>query len=148
MTKKNLPRLLLGLALCCALTACKGSAVKEEADTLVQIDKYTLTRSEVTKLIPEGSSPADSLLIAENYIKKWITDVLIYKVAERNMGNGGEEIERLVEEYRQALLRQRYLDIMVHDKLSAQISEKTLRQGARRCAGAGQRAQVVPLGED
>ena len=43
MTKKNLPRLLLGLALCCALTACKGSAVKEEADTLVQIDKYTLT---------------------------------------------------------------------------------------------------------
>ena len=88
MTKKNLPRLLLGLALCCALTACKGSAVKEEADTLVQIDKYTLTRSEVTKLIPEGSSPADSLLIAENYIKKWITDVLIYKVAERNIGTG------------------------------------------------------------
>ena len=124
MTKKNLPRLLLAVALCGALTACKGTPVKEEADTLVQVDRYTLTRSEVTKVIPIGSTPADSLLIAENYIKQWVTDVLIYKVAERNLGHADEDIERLVEEYRRALLRQRYLDVMVHDKLSAQISEK------------------------
>lgn len=124
VTKKTLHRLLLPLALCVLLAACKRTAVKEEADVLVQIDKYTLTRSEVTKIIPQGSTTADSLLIAENYIKKWVTDVLIYKVAEHNLGRGGEEIDRLVEEYRRALLRQRYLDVMVHDKLSAKISEK------------------------
>ena len=121
---KKILALLLAVAVCCALAACKRTAVKEEADALVQVDRYTLTRSEVARIIPQGCSPADSLLIAENYIKKWVTDILIYKVAARNLGEGGEEIDRLVEEYRRALLRQRYLDEIVHNKLASQISEQ------------------------
>lgn len=65
--------------------------------------------------------------MAENYIKKWITDILIYEVAEHNLGKDEKEVNRLVEEYRRALLRHRYLEGMVHSKLSAEIRENDRR---------------------
>ncbi|AEW20845.1 hypothetical protein BFO_1498 [Tannerella forsythia 92A2] len=111
----------------CIFSACRPSTVKEETDILVEVEGLTLTRSEVEKVIPQGSTPADSLLMAENYIKKWITDILIYEVAEHNLGKDEKEVNRLVEEYRRALLRHRYLEGMVHSKLSAEIRENDRR---------------------
>ncbi|MDO4703722.1 peptidyl-prolyl cis-trans isomerase [Tannerella sp.] len=110
------------------LGACRPSGAREDADILVQVEGLSLTRSEVEKVIPQGSTPADSLLMAENYIKKWITDILIYEVAEDNLGREEAEVNRLVEEYRRALLRHRYLEGMVHNKLSAEIQESEKRQ--------------------
>ena len=101
--------------------------MKEDADILVEVEGLTLTRSEVENVIPQGSTPADSLLMAESYIKKWITDILIYEVAEHNLGRDEKELNRLVEEYRRALLRHRYLEEMVHSKLSAEIQENDRR---------------------
>ncbi len=111
----------------CIFSACRPSAMKEDADILVEVEGLTLTRSEVEKVIPLGSTPADSLLMAENYIKKWITDILIYEVAEDNLGRDEAEVNRLVEEYRRALLRHRYLEGMIHTKLSAEIQESDKR---------------------
>ena len=111
----------------CIFSACQPSTVKEDTDILVKVEGMTLTRGEVEKVIPQGSTPADSLLMAESYIKKWITDVLIYEVAEHNLGRDEKELNRLVEEYRRALLRHRYLEEMVHSKLSADIQENDRR---------------------
>lgn len=111
----------------CIFSACQASTVKEDTDILVKVEGVTLTRGEVEKVIPQGSTPADSLLMAESYIKKWITDVLIYEVAEHNLGRDEKELNRLVEEYRRALLRHRYLEEMVHSKLSAEIQENDRR---------------------
>lgn len=115
------PYILLIITL--LLASCRPSAIKEDADILVQVENYSLTRSEVEKIIPQESTATDSLLIAENYIKKWITDVLIYEVAEKNLGKDETELNRLVDEYRKALLRHRYLEEIIHRKLSAEIKE-------------------------
>ncbi|OLQ20179.1 hypothetical protein BGK60_03205 [Tannerella forsythia] len=125
--KRKIPLLWCVWAGFCIFSACRPSTVKEETDILVEVEGLTLTRSEVEKVIPQGSTPADSLLMAENYIKKWITDILIYEVAEHNLGKDEKEVNRLVEEYRRALLRHRYLEGMVHSKLSAEIRENDRR---------------------
>ena len=125
--KRKTPLLWCVWAGFCIFSACQPSTVKEETDILVEVEGLTLTRSEVEKVIPQGSTPADSLLMAENYIKKWITDILIYEVAEHNLGKDEKEVNRLVEEYRRALLRHRYLEGMVHSKLSAEIRENDRR---------------------
>ena len=125
--KRKTPLLWCVWAVFCIFSACRPSTVKEETDILVEVEGLTLTRSEAEKVIPQGSTPADSLLMAENYIKKWITDILIYEVAEHNLGKDEKEVNRLVEEYRRALLRHRYLEGMVHSKLSAEIRENDRR---------------------
>ena len=125
--KRKTPLLWCIWAGFCLFSACRPSTMKEDADILVEVEGLTLTRSEVENVIPQGSTPADSLLMAESYIKKWITDILIYEVAEHNLGRDEKELNRLVEEYRRALLRHRYLEEMVHSKLSAEIQENDRR---------------------
>lgn len=105
------------------LGACKGTQPVDDSDILVSVKDRILKRSEVVNLIPRGISSADSLLLAENYVKKWVKDVLVYDVASRNLGDEKAEVDKLVEEYRQSLLRYRYQERLVNEKLKSDIRE-------------------------
>ena len=105
------------------LGACRGSQPEDNTDVLVRVKGRTLKRSEVKQLIPWSVSSADSLLMAENYVQKWVKDVLVYDVALRNLDESKTEIDRLVEEYRRSLVRYRYQERLVEEKLKADIRE-------------------------
>jgi hypothetical protein len=79
--------------------------------------------AEVKSMIPSGISSADSLIHAENYIKKWIIDKLTDVAAYKNIGDDRAEVDRLVNEYRRSLIRYRYQERLVKDKVSANIGE-------------------------
>ena len=83
----------------------------------------TLKRSEVVESDSAGTSSADSLLLAESFVKKWVKDALVYEVAQRNLGDEKEEVDKLVEEYRHSLIRFRYQERLIKEKLSADIRE-------------------------
>jgi hypothetical protein len=89
----------------------------------VSVKDRVLYRTEISSLIPRGTSSTDSLLLAENYVKKWIKDALVYNVALRNLGNEKEEIEKLVDDYRYSLYRYRYQEKLIWERLSANIRE-------------------------
>ena len=74
-------------------------------------------------MIPKGATSADSLLIAESYEKKWVKDQLVFEVAARNLSDEKEEIEQLVDDYRRSLIRYRYQELLVEERLKAEISE-------------------------
>lgn len=105
------------------LCSCKRTQPTDDADVLVRVKDRTLKRSEVVSLIPRGASSADSLLLAESFVKKWVKDALVYEVAQRNLGNEKEEVDKLVEEYRHSLVRYRYQERLIKEKLSADIRE-------------------------
>ena len=105
------------------LSACRPATTSKDDDVLVKVYGNALHRSEVERIIRSNLSPPDSFLIAENYIEKWIKDVLTYEVAKRNIGKEEEDINRLVEEYRRALLRHRYQEYMIRSRLTAEIRE-------------------------
>jgi hypothetical protein len=90
---------------------------------LVRIGEFTLSRGEVDRSIPAGTASSDSVLLAENYVKKWVKDVLTYRAAVRNLGTTDADIERLVEEYRRSLLRHQYQEHMIRSRLSVEIPE-------------------------
>ena len=105
------------------LCSCKRTQQTDDADVLVRVKDRTLKRSEVVSLIPRGASSADSLLLAESFVKKWVKDALVYEVAQRNLGDEKEEVDKLVEEYRHSLIRYRYQERLIKEKLSADIRE-------------------------
>lgn len=104
------------------LFACKGRHT-EDADVLATVNERSLTRSEITAVIPRGMSSADSLLLAESIIKKWVKDALVYEVATRNLNDEKAEINKLVEDYRYSLVRYRYQERLLRERLSANIRE-------------------------
>ncbi len=104
------------------VTACKD---RNAGDTEVVANVYdkVLKRSEVVDIIPRGVSSADSMLFAENYIKRWVKDVLVYDVALHNLGDEEAEVRKLVEEYRHSLVRYRYLEHLIRQRALSEIRE-------------------------
>lgn len=112
------------LAFVSLLSGCKGGTQSaDDTDVLAKVNEQTLRSSEVARIIPRGASSADSLLYAESYVKKWVKDALVYNVAQRNLGNEKAEVDKLVEEYRRSLMRYRYQDQLIKERLSAEIRE-------------------------
>ena len=111
------------LTLSLSLFACNKVKQTDEPDALVKVNDRILTRNEVESLIPKGTTSADSLLLAESYIKKWVKDELVLKIAQRNLGSDKETIDKLVGAYRRSLLRYRYQEKLIQEKLSDEIQE-------------------------
>lgn len=112
---------ILFIAFVFLLTACNNRQ-SIEGDALVEVNGQMLYETELKRFIPTGISSADSLLFAENYIKKWVKDKLIYDVALKNLDDL-HEVESLVEAYKQSLIRQRYQERLVTERLSSNIRE-------------------------
>ncbi|MDR1456307.1 MAG: peptidyl-prolyl cis-trans isomerase [Tannerella sp.] len=108
----------------CLLHACRRPPETVGSDVVVKVNGQTLTRSEVEYFIPNGTPHADSLLIAEHYVTKWVKDQLTYEAAKRNIGNGDADINRLVEEYRRSLLTHRYQENLIRTRLASEIPEE------------------------
>lgn len=108
------------------LSACSGKGKLNHPDALVQVDNKILYKAEINKQIPSSYSKADSTLFAESLIKQWIKQRLINGLAKSNLGNEMDNIDKLVEEYRNSLLRNRYESKIVAEKLTSSISEADL----------------------
>lgn len=112
---------ILLIAFVFLLDGCKHTQ-SIEGDALVEVNGQVLYESDLKNIIPTSISSSDSLLFAENYIRKWVKDQLIYDVALKNQ-NDAREVEKLVEAYKQSLVRHRYQERLVTERLSPAIRE-------------------------
>jgi hypothetical protein len=106
------------------LISCTQSKKSDDA-FIVKVRNKTLMRSDLEGNIPAGMPYNDSVIAAEHYIRTWITDVLMYDMAEKNM-NDMEQINRLVENYRKSLVIYQYQEQLINEKLSKKITDQAL----------------------
>jgi hypothetical protein len=87
------------------------------------VDQDILFLSELQSVIPDSVSKEDSTLIAEDYIKKWISTELLVKKAFENITFSQKELARELREYRNSLIIYRYQNELMREKLDTSISE-------------------------
>lgn len=111
------------------LSSCTKNVTIQQKGTLVKVNERTLTKEDVLSVLPKNISSADSLLWAESYIKQWVKDNLVYDVALQNLSDDSwAEIDRLVDSYRRSLVRYRYQEQLVHERLSVNITDEEKRK--------------------
>lgn len=115
----------LGLLILLFCGACKEQHDHGGRTPLVELDGNFLYREDLQSVLPGGLTKDDSLLFAEHYIRNWVEDVLLYEKAQSNIPNNGE-IDKLVENYRKALIMHTYQQELIHQTLSEEISEQEL----------------------
>ena len=109
---------VIGLCLSCSPTYDhKGKT------PLVEVDGRFLYREDLQAVMPVGLSADDSLLFADDYVRNWAEEVLLYDKAEENIPDNAE-VERLVANYRKSLILHIYQQALIHQKLSAQVTEE------------------------
>ena len=106
------------------LCACNENQPAIDSGVLIKVKDKTLNRSEIEQQIPRGISSQDSFMMAANLEKKWVKDMLVYEQAQWNLDREEQKkIDRLVDEYRNSLVRYRYQEQLLRERLSAEFQE-------------------------
>ena len=82
-------------------------------------------RQELADAMPEGLSRADSTDFADKYIRRWICDVLLYRMAQKNIPDIGR-IDALVEKYRRDLVIFEYRKRLVNERVTKSFDEQEM----------------------
>lgn len=107
-------------------SACKEKASETSSNyPVLEVAGKFLYKDEIDKIIPPDASVIDSADIADRYIRKWVTDVLMYDNARRNITRMSE-IDKLVEEYKKSLIIHEYEQALVSQRVNEKISEQEL----------------------
>lgn len=120
---------ILTIALAATMIACAESNTKGGKhlgkDVVAQVDNERLYIADIKRDMPAGLTGADSTTFVKMYVENWIIGRLKMKRAEEVLSSS-DDIERLVEGYRQSLIM-RQLDQYYIDKgLDTEITDKQI----------------------
>ena len=115
-------------------TACQvvhrvsDSAAELFGDGVVaRVGEHRLMRSELAAYIPAGVSSEDSLSLAQSYINAWAEELLFVDMAESRLSPEEQDVSKELEEYRRSLLKYRYEERYINERLDTLISDEEVR---------------------
>lgn len=104
--------------------ACSNKPNRDKS-ILIDIDGIQLSYNDLKNAIPESISGEDSARVSDKYIDSWIMHRLLLQKAELNV-NKNQEIDQLVQNYKEQLLIESYLSLLVEKKAEIQPTEEQI----------------------
>tara|TARA_R110002124_G_scaffold287089_1_gene470376 strand:+ start:153334 stop:154188 length:855 start_codon:yes stop_codon:yes gene_type:complete len=90
---------------------------------VARVNNSFLYKKDLSDLISGSTSEEDSILIVNNYIKRWATQQLLIDQAKINLSQSQlDTYERLVNEYKNDLYSEAYKNAIVNKQLDSSIS--------------------------
>ena len=114
------------LLLLTAVSCEMASSLVHDDQPVARVGKENLYRSEIEGRIPGMMSPEDSAGFAERYIRLWAMDRLYADVAEKQLSKTELDVSAELESYRRSLLRYRYEQRYLNDRLDTLISDRQI----------------------
>ena len=114
------------LLLLTAVSCEMASSLVHDDQPVARVGKENLYRSEIEGRIPGMMSPDDSAGFAERYIRLWAMDRLYADVAEKQLSKAELDVSAELESYRRSLLRYRYEQRYLNDRLDTLISDRQI----------------------
>lgn len=110
-----------------ALPSCKTvSGLIHDDDVVARVGEHELYRTELERSIPDGVPAEDSLKYAQSYIESWARDLVFLDVAEKHLSKAEKDVSKELEEYRRSLLKYRYEQRYINERLDTNLSDKEI----------------------
>ena len=111
------------------VTSCMAISRLLHGDEVVaQVYDATLFRSDLDKVIPAGLPEEDSIRLANQYINSWALEHVFIGVAEQQLSKAEKDVIQELEAYRRSLLKYRYEQLYVNERLDTAVSESMVRK--------------------
>ena len=123
---RDLCRVFFVLAIIIALIGCKDSSDKALNKPVVSVNDELLTFRQLYDAIPNGLSKDDSLIFANDYLKRWVRGKLLLQRAELNLTPAEKDVDALLEEYRASLLVYKYQQKIVEQKYKSDVADSEI----------------------
>ena len=117
--------ILIPVAIIMVFSSCRYFH-KGKADIVASVYDDVLTRSDITGLVPHGTSKKDSINTVRNYIDNWAKQKLILHKAEQNLSGKQKDFSRQIEDYRNSLTVFTFENELIRQKLDTAVSEKEI----------------------
>ena len=126
--KKGLLLLVLAVSSCQAVHRASDTVAVLFGDEVVaRVGDHKLFRSELAGYIPAGASSEDSLALAQQYIHSWAEELLFLDMAEAQLSKEEKNVDKELEEYRRTLLKYRYEERYINERLDTLITDAEVR---------------------
>lgn len=110
-------------------TACTEGDTKSTSqlddDVIAVVDGKALRINDVKRDMPTGITEADSITFMRMYVENWVLNQLKMKRAEEVLSTS-DDIERLVEGYRQSLMMRQLDQYYIDKTLDTEITDKQI----------------------
>lgn len=111
------------------LTACNTiQSIIHDDEVVARVGQEKLYRSQVEQYIPEFVSPEDSANLVKQYINSWATEILYLQVAQDQLSESEMDVSTELEDYRRSLLKFRYEQRYLNDRLDTLITSEQMEE--------------------
>lgn len=111
-----------------SLTACEWVEHVMSGEVVASVGKSRLYRADLDKVLPSGISAEDSTRLARQYIDTWASDIIFLEVAEKQLSKAELDVSRELEDYRKSLLKYRYEQRYVNDRLDTLVTAEQIEE--------------------
>jgi len=105
-------------------SSCKEGQGELDDDVVARVNKEYLYKSDIESIIPVYLAPGDSASIAFNFVEDWAKRQVFVEKAKKNLSGSLTEIERQVEQYRNALIVHAFENQLFQEHLDTVITRK------------------------
>ena len=125
-------RRIVNISLCAALltlVACRELPdYLVGSNTLARVGRNELSITEVKQAIPSNLKGEDSVAFAKHYVDKWLVRQLKIEEADELFPGSVNDIEKMVEDYRQTLLTGKVDQYYVEKLMNNELSDKDIAE--------------------
>lgn len=120
-------RTIIYISVVFVFTACVSSGDTSDKP-LARVGDKTLMLSDVQAIIPADIKGDDSIMLVEDYIKKWIISELVVAKAEENLSASMKNFTKEIEDYRNSMLTYRYKKQLMLEQLDTAVTQKEIQE--------------------
>ena len=120
------------VAILFSASACEWAEQVISGEVVASVGKSRLYRSDLNKVLPSGLSADDSTRLAHQYINTWASDVIFLNIAEKQLSDAELDVTKELEDYRKSLLKYRYEQRYINDRLDTLVTEAQIDEYYRK----------------
>jgi hypothetical protein len=106
---------------------CNNSEATDDK-IVAQVGEKKLFQSEISRIIPSEIEQQDSILMANDYIRKWVKQELLINKANENLTPEQKNLTREIEEYRNSLIIYKYKNELMNQQMDTLVTQRQIEQ--------------------
>ena len=95
---------------------------------VAEVGESKLYLNELSSIVPGGLDKNDSILIADDYIKKWIKQELLIQKANENLTPEQKDVSKELMEYRNSLIIYKYKNELIKQRMDTTVQKYQIEQ--------------------
>jgi len=117
---------LIFILLISLLAGCSYFKKDKQGTILARVYDEYLYASDLKGLVLENTSEQDSIVLVKNFVNNWVRTQLMINQAERNVAVKEQNLDQMLEDYRNSLIIYYYETELIRQKLDTVVSESEI----------------------